>query len=83
MLIDMDLAKELGKGRSGARRRTDTVEFMAIEVLLNDDHTVPTRSGIILLRVTLAMCPSWVGVCRQTARPTFAQSSHKLVHRDF
>ncbi|KAL1977857.1 hypothetical protein VTN31DRAFT_716 [Thermomyces dupontii] len=39
MLIDMDLAKELGKGPSGARRRTGTMEFMAIEVLLNKDHT--------------------------------------------
>ncbi|KAL1956479.1 hypothetical protein VTO42DRAFT_7277 [Malbranchea cinnamomea] len=39
MLIDMDLAKELGSGRSGARCRTGTMEFMAIEVLLNIDHT--------------------------------------------
>ncbi|OJD28487.1 hypothetical protein ACJ73_00118 [Blastomyces percursus] len=39
MLIDMDLAKELGSGRSGARCRTGTMEFMAIEVLLNVDHT--------------------------------------------
>nr|KMM68200.1 hypothetical protein CPAG_04531 [Coccidioides posadasii RMSCC 3488] len=39
MLIDMDLAKELGTGRSGARYRTGTMEFMAIEVLLNIDHT--------------------------------------------
>ncbi|KMP04337.1 hypothetical protein CIRG_04028 [Coccidioides immitis RMSCC 2394] len=35
----MDLAKELGTGRSGARYRTGTMEFMAIEVLLNIDHT--------------------------------------------
>jgi len=39
MLIDLDLAKELGSGRSGARCRTGTMEFMAIEVLLNVDHT--------------------------------------------
>ncbi|KMU74789.1 hypothetical protein CISG_00719 [Coccidioides immitis RMSCC 3703] len=39
MLIDMDLAKELGSGRSGAHCRTGTMEFMAIEVLLNIDHT--------------------------------------------
>ncbi|KAG5289062.1 serine/threonine protein kinase Sgk2 [Histoplasma ohiense] len=39
MLIDLDLAKEVGSGRSGARHRTGTMEFMAIEVLLNIDHT--------------------------------------------
>ncbi|EER27791.1 hypothetical protein CPC735_031270 [Coccidioides posadasii C735 delta SOWgp] len=39
MLIDMDLAKELGSGRSGSRYRTGTMEFMAIEVLFNIDHT--------------------------------------------
>ncbi|KAI9781456.1 MAG: hypothetical protein M1816_002377 [Peltula sp. TS41687] len=39
MLIDLDLATEIGSGRSGARFRTGTMEFMAIEVLLNVDHT--------------------------------------------
>ncbi|EEH20420.1 hypothetical protein PABG_02679 [Paracoccidioides brasiliensis Pb03] len=39
MLIDLDLAKEVGSERSGARYRTGTMEFMAIEVLLNVDHT--------------------------------------------
>ncbi|KAK1255493.1 hypothetical protein MKX08_009488 [Trichoderma sp. CBMAI-0020] len=39
MLIDLDLAKEQGKGPSGARYRTGTMEFMAIEVLLGISHT--------------------------------------------
>lgn len=39
MLIDLDLAKELGSGRSGARCRTGAMEFMAIEVLRDTDHT--------------------------------------------
>ncbi len=39
MLIDLDLAKVLGNGRSGARHQTGTMEFMAIEVLLGIDHT--------------------------------------------
>ncbi|SLM34979.1 serine threonine-protein kinase sgk2, partial [Lasallia pustulata] len=39
MLIDLDLAKEEGKGPSGARHRTGTMEFMAIEVLLGISHT--------------------------------------------
>lgn len=33
MLIDLDLAEELGIGRSRARCRNGTMEFMAIEVL--------------------------------------------------
>lgn len=46
MLIDMDLAKDLRKKdadgnvrRSGARCRTGTMEFMAIEVLRGESHT--------------------------------------------
>ena len=39
MLIDLDLAKDLGSGRSGARCRTGTMEFMANEVLLGISHT--------------------------------------------
>jgi serine/threonine protein kinase len=39
MLIDLDLAKELDSGPSGARHRTGTMEFMAIEVLKGKAHT--------------------------------------------
>ena len=39
MLIDLDLAKEIGKGSSGARHRTGTMEFMAIDVLSGKPHT--------------------------------------------
>jgi len=39
MLIDLDLAKEIGSGRSGARHQTGTMEFMAIQVLRNVSHT--------------------------------------------
>lgn len=39
MLIDLDLAKVLGSGRSGARHQIGTMEFMAIEVLQGIDHT--------------------------------------------
>ncbi|KAI9776690.1 MAG: hypothetical protein M1839_009417 [Geoglossum umbratile] len=39
ILIDLDLAKELGSGPSGARHRTGTMEFMAIEVLKRKAHT--------------------------------------------
>lgn len=39
MLIDLDLAKDLEGGPSGARHRTGTMEFMAIEVLKDSPHT--------------------------------------------
>lgn len=39
MLIDLDLAKELNSGLSGARHRTRTMEFMAIQVLGGHTHT--------------------------------------------
>jgi serine/threonine protein kinase len=38
-LIDLDLAKELDSAPSGASHRTDTMQFMAIEVLQGEGHT--------------------------------------------
>ncbi|KAL9130813.1 MAG: hypothetical protein Q9175_006929 [Cornicularia normoerica] len=39
MLIDADLSKEVGSGRSGARHQTGTMEFLAIQVLQRVAHT--------------------------------------------
>ena len=39
VLIDLDLAKEEGSSLSGARHRTGTMQFMAIEVLAGISHT--------------------------------------------
>ncbi|GAB0135297.1 hypothetical protein EsDP_00003640 [Epichloe bromicola] len=39
MLIDLDLAKEVDGGPSGARHQTGTMQFMAVEVLHKIDHT--------------------------------------------
>ncbi|KAG6263252.1 hypothetical protein E4U48_006844 [Claviceps purpurea] len=39
VLIDLDLAKNMDEGPSGARHRTGTIEFMAVGVLLREDHT--------------------------------------------
>ena len=39
MLIDLDLGKERDSGPTGARHRTGTMEFMAIEVLMGTVHT--------------------------------------------
>jgi serine/threonine protein kinase len=38
-LIDADLAKEVGGGRTGARHQTGTMQFMAIQVLRQIAHT--------------------------------------------
>lgn len=39
MLIDLDLAKDQDRERSGARNQTGTMQFMAIQVLRGKDHT--------------------------------------------
>ncbi|KAG6102039.1 hypothetical protein E4U14_006735 [Claviceps sp. LM454 group G7] len=39
MLIDLDLARDIIKDPCGQRHRTGTIEFMAIEVLLGQQHT--------------------------------------------
>ncbi|KAG5957379.1 hypothetical protein E4U58_006127 [Claviceps cyperi] len=39
MLIDFDLAQNTNEGPSGARFRTGSIEFMAIGVLLGQQHT--------------------------------------------
>ncbi|KAI9801986.1 MAG: hypothetical protein M1825_003042 [Sarcosagium campestre] len=39
MLIDLDLAKEIGSDPSGARHPTGTMQFMAVQVLRGTDHT--------------------------------------------
>ncbi|KAF2453067.1 hypothetical protein BDY21DRAFT_388293 [Lineolata rhizophorae] len=39
IVIDLDLGKELDRAPSGARHRTGTMEFMAIEVLRGKQHT--------------------------------------------
>lgn len=39
MLIDLDLAKEEGKGPSGAQYWTSIIEFMVIKVLLGISYT--------------------------------------------
>ncbi|OJD12979.1 hypothetical protein ACJ73_09265, partial [Blastomyces percursus] len=41
-IAHVELAKEVGSGRSGARHQTGTMEFMVIEVLLNvQSYRVP------------------------------------------
>ncbi|PGH11270.1 hypothetical protein AJ79_05005 [Helicocarpus griseus UAMH5409] len=76
MLINLDLAKELGTGRSGARCRTGTMEFMAIQVLRNIDHTY------VLLRFALAVRSPRLGVCRQSKKPADAESTDEVVYRE-
>ncbi|CAK7568459.1 MAG: hypothetical protein SEPTF4163_006450 [Sporothrix epigloea] len=60
MPIDLDMAKVLGSGRSGARNLTGTLQFMAVEVLLGADHTYRHNLESFLY-VLLWMCArqSW------------------------
>ncbi|KAF4506885.1 hypothetical protein G6O67_006921 [Ophiocordyceps sinensis] len=60
MLIDLDLAKENDSGPSGARHRTGTMQFMAVEVLRKADHTY--RHDLeSFFYVLLWMCTSEMG----------------------
>jgi len=63
MLIDLDLAKEVGQGSSGARHRTGTMEFMAIEVLQGlshtDRHDLESFSGNPKGQPKDSMLPRW------------------------
>ncbi|KAM0670860.1 hypothetical protein ACQRIU_001255 [Beauveria bassiana] len=63
MLIDLDLAKERDGGPSGARHRTGTMQFMAIEVLRGVDHTYrhDLESFFYVLIWMCARC-AWDGV---------------------
>ncbi|KAM3556916.1 hypothetical protein ARSEF4850_005304 [Beauveria asiatica] len=63
MLIDLDLAKERDSGPSGARHRTGTMQFMAIEVLRGVNHTYrhDLESFFYVLIWMCARC-AWDGV---------------------
>jgi len=58
MLIDADLGKEIGSGKSGARHRTCTMEFLAIQVLQLIDPTY--RHDLESILYTLL----WICACR-------------------
>ena len=72
MLIDEDLAKEIGSGRSGARHQTGTMEFMAIEMLHRVSHTYRHDIESFFLRVSIDMCSPCMGkgVSVQVQGPT-------------
>ncbi|OJD18450.1 hypothetical protein AJ78_01506 [Emergomyces pasteurianus Ep9510] len=60
MLIDLDLAKELCSGGTGARHQTGTMEFMAIEVLRNIDHTYRhDLESFFYVLIWQCACNSW------------------------
>jgi serine/threonine protein kinase len=61
ILIDLDLAKEVHSGRSGARHQTGTMEFMAIDVLRQADHTYRHDSKIVFLRTYMDLRVSRTG----------------------
>ena len=64
MLIDGDLAKEMGSGRSGGARHDQTagtMEFMAIQVLQNVAHTYRhDLESFFFLRASLDLRSSYM-----------------------
>ncbi|KAF3768265.1 hypothetical protein M406DRAFT_251224, partial [Cryphonectria parasitica EP155] len=72
MLIDLDLAKQIGSGRSGARYQTGTMEFMAIEVLRNAGHTFRhDLESFFYVLLWVCGCRAWERgfLCDPKARP--------------
>ncbi|KAI9765252.1 MAG: hypothetical protein M1839_005599 [Geoglossum umbratile] len=67
MLIDLDLAKELDSGPSGARHRTGTMEFMVIEVLKGKAHTYrhDLESFFYIFLWVIKRCPRVVDSTRE------------------
>jgi serine/threonine protein kinase len=60
MLIDFDLAKNLESDRSGAQQQTGTVQFMAIQVLQNADHTYRhDLESFFYVLIWMCACRSW------------------------
>ncbi|KAI1476910.1 hypothetical protein F4774DRAFT_224639 [Daldinia eschscholtzii] len=60
MLIDLDLAKVRDSGPSGARHRTGTMQFMAIEVLRKTDHTYRhDLESFFYVLLWMCACQSW------------------------
>ncbi len=70
MLIDLDLAKERDKGPSGARHRTGTMEFMAIEVLDGVSHTYRhDLESFFYVFLWTCICYGWDFSGRAAGRP--------------
>ena len=60
MLIDEDLAKEIGSGGSGARHQKGTMELMAIQVLQRVAHTYRLDLDFFFLQVLRLCATLWV-----------------------
>ncbi|OJD26365.1 hypothetical protein ACJ73_02250 [Blastomyces percursus] len=70
MLIDLDLAKELGSGGTGARHQTGTMEFMAIQVLLSKDHTYRhDLESFLYVLIWQCACNGWERFNRSKEKP--------------
>lgn len=70
MLMDLDLAKPLRSGRTGARHQTGTVKFMAVQVLREVAHTYRHDLDSFLY-VLLCVC------CRQVWEQKFLCRPYK------
>ena len=74
ILIDLDLAKDIGSGRSGARHRTGTMQFMAIQVLQGISHTYcHDLESFFYVLVWLSPCKAWDLPQTQEKRPALSR----------
>ena len=85
MLIDEDLAKEIGSRRSGARHQTGTMEFYGnLSATVCRSH-LSARPGVIFLRASMDVRPSRLGkgISMQSNRPTQRKYPDEVVLRQF
>lgn len=72
MLIDEDLAKEIGSGPSGAQHQTGTMEFVAIELLRRVSHTYRhDLESFFYVLLWICACRAWERefLCSAVDRP--------------
>ena len=63
MLIDLDLAKEIGSKRSAARHKTGTMEFVAVHPRMYDQNISETVEGPHMLLLCHFLFVSRRGMC--------------------
>ncbi|KAF7867283.1 hypothetical protein EAF04_005366 [Stromatinia cepivora] len=78
-LIDLDLAKELEGTATGARHRTGTMQFMAIEVLEGNDHTYRhDLESFFYVFVWMCIRYGYEGMGRQNPKKVMKQKKNIL-----
>jgi hypothetical protein len=79
-MLDLDLAKKGGNRPSGARHRTGTTEFMAIEVLLGISHTYGHDLEAFFY-IPMAMRSPRMGIVWTSTPAVVEEYAFAVVHR--